>query len=138
MTFKSLISNSGTSQSSFLDPIYDSGYKDLKRGDYSHGWKSGSGNKGNSALNAITLLAFLFFLNILQSCLRDNLLASQGPIVVVVNTETETSSNTTRVTTRTKRSTEINEASSNTDDGILLNDATHISKGIEEKIKPVQ
>lgn len=47
----------------------------------SHGGKSGKG-KG-AALSALTLLAFLYFLNLLQSCLKDHM-ETMNPTVMVM------------------------------------------------------
>ncbi|CAG9583173.1 unnamed protein product [Danaus chrysippus] len=42
------------------------------------------GHKSNAAMSALTLLAFLFFLHILQQCLRDHMNAMGTPQVMVV------------------------------------------------------
>lgn len=45
----------------------------------------GGGGKSGAALSALTLLAFMFFLNILQQCLRDHM-NSMGPEVNNIKT----------------------------------------------------
>ncbi|XP_014255761.1 uncharacterized protein LOC106670180 [Cimex lectularius] len=69
--------------------------------------RKGGGHKGStqSALSALTLLAFLFFLNILQSCLRDQML-NQVPITIMMTTTT--TSTTTSEGQRLKRETDKN------------------------------
>uniref|UniRef100_A0A1B0DF25 Uncharacterized protein n=1 Tax=Phlebotomus papatasi TaxID=29031 RepID=A0A1B0DF25_PHLPP len=47
---------------------------------YSSGRKSG---KGSGALSALTLLAFLFFLNLLQSCLKEHMDAMNPTVMVM-------------------------------------------------------
>ncbi|XP_063385459.1 uncharacterized protein LOC134671530 [Cydia fagiglandana] len=41
-------------------------------------------HKSNAAMSALTLLAFLFFLHILQQCLRDHMTAMQQPQLMVM------------------------------------------------------
>ncbi|XP_014286208.1 uncharacterized protein [Halyomorpha halys] len=98
--------------SSFLGPSYGFEKPSVnERGDHVHyhsSWKGG-GSKGaqisQSAISALTLLAFLFFLNILQTCLKDQL-QSQSPLVIMMTTQTTT---TTTEGQRHKRSSREGE-----------------------------
>ncbi|XP_023941365.1 uncharacterized protein LOC112048175 [Bicyclus anynana] len=45
---------------------------------------SGGGHKNNAAMSALTLLAFLFFLHILQQCLREHMTAISTPQVMIM------------------------------------------------------
>ncbi|CAK1543073.1 unnamed protein product [Leptosia nina] len=57
----------------------------------SHGYSSpskhhygGGGHKSNAAMSALTLLAFLFFLHILQQCIKDHMTAmGTSPVVIM-------------------------------------------------------
>lgn len=49
------------------------------------GKKLGGGKKGSSALSALTLLSFLFFINLLQGCIKDHMDA-MNPTVMVMTT----------------------------------------------------
>ncbi|KAJ2951819.1 hypothetical protein O0L34_g13982 [Tuta absoluta] len=50
----------------------------------------GGGHKSNAAMSALTLLSFLFFLHILQQCLRDHMMAmSTAPVVIVQSRDGE-------------------------------------------------
>ncbi|CAH2041474.1 unnamed protein product, partial [Iphiclides podalirius] len=41
-------------------------------------------HKGNAAMSALTLLAFLFFLHILQQCLKEHMMAMSTPQVMIM------------------------------------------------------
>ncbi|XP_072949263.1 uncharacterized protein [Epargyreus clarus] len=45
----------------------------------------GGGHKNNGAMSALTLLAFLFFLHILQQCLKEHMTSMSTPQVMVVS-----------------------------------------------------
>ncbi|XP_049874867.1 uncharacterized protein LOC126372976 [Pectinophora gossypiella] len=49
----------------------------------------GGGHKSNAAMSALTLLAFLFFLHILQQCLRDHMMAMSTPPVMIMTASRE-------------------------------------------------
>ncbi|CAK1582831.1 unnamed protein product [Parnassius mnemosyne] len=57
-----------------------------------HNYVSGS-HKNNAAMSALTLLAFLFFLNILQQCLKDHMTAMNTPQVTIMSSVKETEDN---------------------------------------------
>ncbi|XP_031766946.2 uncharacterized protein LOC116413225 [Galleria mellonella] len=44
----------------------------------------GGGQKNNAAMSALTLLAFLFFLHILQQCIRDHMTDMSTPQIMVM------------------------------------------------------
>ncbi|XP_041981625.1 uncharacterized protein LOC121735024 [Aricia agestis] len=50
---------------------------------------SKGGHKSNAALSALTLLAFLFFLHILQQCLKDHMTAMSTPQVMIMTSSRE-------------------------------------------------
>ncbi|CAG4996484.1 unnamed protein product [Parnassius apollo] len=53
-----------------------------------------SGNhKSNAAMSALTLLAFLFFLNILQQCLKDHMTDLSTPQVMIMSAGKESDDN---------------------------------------------
>ncbi|VVC94425.1 unnamed protein product [Leptidea sinapis] len=45
---------------------------------------TGGGHKSNAAMSALTLLAFLFFLHILQQCLKEHMTAMSTPQVMIM------------------------------------------------------
>ncbi|CAH0726988.1 unnamed protein product, partial [Brenthis ino] len=49
-----------------------------------HHYGGGSSHKNNAAMSALTLLAFLFFLHILQQCLKDHMTAMSTPQVMIM------------------------------------------------------
>ncbi|XP_060804321.1 uncharacterized protein LOC132902573 [Amyelois transitella] len=52
---------------------------------FSHGSHHGGGHqKSNAAMSALTLLAFLFFLHILQQCIKDHMTAMSTPQIMIV------------------------------------------------------
>ncbi|XP_050344015.1 uncharacterized protein LOC126769356 [Nymphalis io] len=51
---------------------------------FKHQFISG-GHKNNAAMSALTLLAFLFFLHILQQCLKDHMTAMSTPQVMLMS-----------------------------------------------------
>ncbi|KAK9708678.1 hypothetical protein QE152_g27074 [Popillia japonica] len=68
-------------------PIDRSHFADLSNhGYYSHTstYSKGTSAKKSIALTALTLLAFMFFLNILQNCLQDQIIG-QNPQVMVLS-----------------------------------------------------
>ncbi|EFN62461.1 hypothetical protein EAG_01652 [Camponotus floridanus] len=69
MTFKSLINGNGKAP---WDASIERYHND--EGGYHHGYRGNSKGKGGSsaALSALTLLAFLFLLNVMQQSLQDN------------------------------------------------------------------
>ncbi|XP_020711763.2 uncharacterized protein LOC110117389 [Athalia rosae] len=75
MTFKSLLNfgSFGGSSTPSVDR-YHSGSGDY--GHYEHGWShgghKGKGSSGGAALSALTLLAFLFLINVMQQSLDNN------------------------------------------------------------------
>ncbi|KAI8432172.1 hypothetical protein MSG28_004635 [Choristoneura fumiferana] len=68
MTLENMLSNMGI------------GTKQLSESSY-----GGGGHKSNAAMQALTLLAFLFFLHILQQCLKDHMTAMQTPQIMVMS-----------------------------------------------------
>ncbi|XP_037030113.1 uncharacterized protein LOC119069975 [Bradysia coprophila] len=52
-------------------------------GGYSHAQPRHKSKGNSSAMSALTLLAFLFFLNILQSCLKEHMLAMNPTVMVM-------------------------------------------------------
>lgn len=47
------------------------------------------GKKGHAAMSALTLLAFLFFLHILQQCLREHMQSMANPQIMVMTAARE-------------------------------------------------
>ncbi|CAK9800115.1 hypothetical protein ANTQUA_LOCUS2374 [Anthophora quadrimaculata] len=79
MTFKSLMNFGGLAKDSYHPPIdrYHSdpgGYHHSSSGGSYHGSRGNSKGKGGSgaALSALTLLAFLFLINVMQQSMQDN------------------------------------------------------------------
>ncbi|CAG9788051.1 unnamed protein product [Diatraea saccharalis] len=50
---------------------------------------TGGGNKNNAAMSALTLLAFLFFLHILQQCIKDQMVAMSTPQITIMSASRE-------------------------------------------------
>ncbi|KOC62494.1 hypothetical protein WH47_04154 [Habropoda laboriosa] len=79
MTFKSLMNFGGLAKDSYHSSIdrYHSGsggYHHSNSGGYYHGSRGNSKSKGGNgaALSALTLLAFLFLINVMQQSMQDN------------------------------------------------------------------
>ncbi|XP_039307917.1 uncharacterized protein LOC113005730 isoform X2 [Solenopsis invicta] len=68
MTFTSLINFGG-----FGKNPWDTSIERYNDGSYHHGYRGSKGKGGsNAALSALTLLAFLFLLNVMQQSLQEN------------------------------------------------------------------
>ncbi|XP_068631878.1 uncharacterized protein [Battus philenor] len=61
-----------------------------------------SGHKGNAAMSALTLLAFLFFLHILQQCLKDHMTAMGTPQIMIMTAGKEGEENIAKSSPKNK------------------------------------
>ncbi|OXU26654.1 hypothetical protein TSAR_000890 [Trichomalopsis sarcophagae] len=74
MTFKALLNYGGYHHDAPTPPAMDRYHGGGGHYDHGHGWHSkGKGGGGNgAALSALTLLAFLFLMNVMQQSLMEN------------------------------------------------------------------
>ncbi|XP_038212916.1 uncharacterized protein LOC119833104 isoform X2 [Zerene cesonia] len=100
---------------------------------HSHGHVSpskyggGEYKKSNAAMSALTLLAFLFFLHILQQCLKDHMTAMSTPQVMIMSTGKEGDENIGKITrTKTDKSGMRNTAPSKASD--IIDRDEHLMK----------
>ncbi|GLV37353.1 hypothetical protein CBL_10680 [Carabus blaptoides fortunei] len=73
--------------------VGNSGYGYGSHHESSHHHGGGGGGKKSVALSALTLLAFLFFLHILQTCLQEQMDATTNTQVVVMSARLENKAN---------------------------------------------
>ncbi|XP_059061779.1 uncharacterized protein LOC131854660 [Achroia grisella] len=100
MTLEKLLSHMGTGTKLITDrfteygPVHDQevyyayeppgshqGHEAASKHNYGSG---GGGQKSNAAMSALTLLAFLFFLHILQQCIKDHMTDMSTPQIMIM------------------------------------------------------
>ncbi|XP_014369944.2 uncharacterized protein LOC106719963 [Papilio machaon] len=121
--------------SEFTGPMHDQPLfytYDPSASPHSHGIStkhhhSGAGHKSNAAMSALTLLAFLFFLHILQQCLKDHMINMSTPQVMIMTAGKEGEDNIAK----TSHTSKIDKAGKSNDE---INSQTEMSNLNKRKI----
>ncbi|CAH2090320.1 unnamed protein product [Euphydryas editha] len=92
------------------------------------------GHKNNAAMSALTLLAFLFFLHILQQCLKDHMVAMSTPQIMIMTGGREGEENIAKLSnSKIDKTGEIKTEQGHKINVINHNDAVEISNDDSEK-----
>ncbi|CAG4961983.1 unnamed protein product [Colias eurytheme] len=125
---------------------------------HSHGHASSSKHggggykKSNAAMSALTLLAFLFYLHILQQCLKDHMTAMSTPQVMImssgkegdenigkitrIKTDKSGMTNTEAVTVEVNKAADIIQTSNDRDEYLMkVKTSDHEPQGSAQKFK---
>ncbi|CAH2258976.1 uncharacterized protein LOC120631758 [Pararge aegeria] len=95
---------------------------------------SGGSHKNNAAMSALTLLAFLFFLHILQQCLREHMTSLSTPQVMIMTGGKEGEETIRRVSNLKVDKSGLSETEDKRNNAFNPDDTTESSKDDKEKV----